>query len=131
MYKVTLILDKFFLKYEGEGGNQIEPLEKTTLTKSSIIRVKPYHLLHGSHTNRFKYKYYSVEFTFASRQNYLNKFLNATDITYFLKRATGLEILVFIKVVSLICISCHPLKVSFRCASTLIITSRLILKLII
>ena len=26
MYKVSLKLDKFFLKYEGEGGGQIDPL---------------------------------------------------------------------------------------------------------
>ena len=42
MYKVILILDKFFLKYE--GGDQIDPpphpSEKTTPKKPSLIMVK-------------------------------------------------------------------------------------------
>ena len=40
MYKVILILDKFFLKYE--GGVKLTPPspEKTTLKKPSFIRVK-------------------------------------------------------------------------------------------
>ena len=44
MYKVLLILDKFFLKYEG-GWSQIDPTpplppKKNTLKKASLIRVK-------------------------------------------------------------------------------------------
>ena len=38
-----LILDKFFLKYEGGRGGQIDPPEKTTLKKPSLIRVKHAH----------------------------------------------------------------------------------------
>ena len=40
MYKAILILDKFFLKYEGERGGQNDPPGKTTLKKPSVIRVK-------------------------------------------------------------------------------------------
>ena len=41
MCKVILILDKFFLKYKG-GVKLTPPPEKTTLKKSSLIRVKSF-----------------------------------------------------------------------------------------
>ena len=40
LYKVILILDKFFLKYEAGVKLPSPAIEKTTLKKSSLIRVK-------------------------------------------------------------------------------------------
>ena len=40
MYKVILILYKFFLKYEGGSIWPPPPTRKTTLKKPSLIRVK-------------------------------------------------------------------------------------------
>ena len=45
MYKVILILDKFFLKYERRGQINLPPW-KTTLKKPSLIRVFPPWLLY-------------------------------------------------------------------------------------
>ena len=36
MYKVILILDKFFLKYEGGEGGQIDPLSKEKLSSKNL-----------------------------------------------------------------------------------------------
>ena len=53
------------------------------------------------------------------------------NITYFLKQASRFRTLSFTEVVTLSCISCHLLKVLWLCAPTLLITSRLIVKLTI
>ena len=49
-----MILDKFFLKYERGGGVQFDPpflpLGKTTLKKTSLIRVKQF-ILYQSYNN--------------------------------------------------------------------------------
>ena len=56
MYKVILILDMFFLKYE---GGQIDPPPfpprkgKTTIEKSSLIRVKFENRLAGFNLEQF------------------------------------------------------------------------------
>ena len=47
-------------------------------------------------------------------------------ITYFIKRLISLVPLIFTGVEALLCISYHPLKVSFCCAPTILIISRLI-----
>ena len=39
MYKVILILDRFFVKYEHGGGSNWPPSRKTILKKPSLIRV--------------------------------------------------------------------------------------------
>ena len=53
------------------------------------------------------------------------------NITYFLKQASRFRTRSFTGVVTLSCISCHLLKVLWLCAPTLLITSRLIVKLTI